>query len=184
MRIKRIIGLGLLFDGTVYPHSFLKIGDNENHIDNTFNPDVMNKIPQGYSMLPLIDEDPGTTSRPYFSGYNDFEHCAGVGKANVRLVLGQDEKMEQKIAFDCHIVDKFDLILYDIEMRRYIKRKYGVEIESLVKKWSRLCWECFEQKADLKKCSKCRIAQYCNKDCQVQDWNIHKKLHDFERQTK
>ena len=65
-------------------------------------------------------------------------------------------------------------IMHDTKMRKFIKEKYGVEIESLAKKWSKLCWNCFAAAENLKKCSKCRIARYCGKDCQAQDW---KKVH-------
>ena len=186
MKIKRIIGVAIppiqLKWIHAYPHSFLKIGENEHFIDNTFSEGRITGVLMDLPKNALVDEDPGTTTRPFGPGYNDLEHCLGVGKAHARLVCGQDEKMDQKMSYRFHIdfYHSYCLTLYDIEMRRYIKRKYGVEIESVVKKWSRLCWNCFEQKADLKKCSKCRIAQYCNKECQAQDWTVHKKLHAYE----
>ena len=186
MTIKRIIGLGIKYDGTAYPNSFLKIGENGHFIDNAYSIALMTYVVSEIPMDLLVDEDPGTTKKSFARGYNDLDHNAGVGKANLRLVCGQDEKMEQHISFSCHIDFSlsFCLDLYDIEMRKYIKRKYGVEIESLTKKWSRLCWKCFEAKSGLKKCSKCLVAQYCNKECQVQDWTVHKKLHDMESEIK
>ena len=35
---------------------------------------------------------------------------------------------------------RYGFITYDFEMRKFIKEKFGVEIESPVKKWSKLCW--------------------------------------------
>ena len=39
------------------------------------------------------------------------------------------------------------------------------------------CWSCgAKEAAALKKCGKCRMAQYCNKECQTNDWvTRHKK---------
>ena len=70
-----------------------------------------------------------------------------------------------------------NMCLYDINMRKFIKVKYGVEIENLAKKWIKLCWNCFAAAEELKMCSKCKAARYCGKDCQVQDWKAHKMLH-------
>ena len=71
-------------------------------------------------------------------------------------------------------------MFYDLEMRKFIKENYGVEIENPVKKWGKLCWNCYAAVADLKKCpkcAKCRIARYCGKDCQDQDWKFHEIIH-------
>ena len=38
---------------------------------------------------------------------------------------------------------RYGFITYDFEMRKFIKEKFGVEIESPVKKWSKLCWNCY-----------------------------------------
>ena len=114
------------------------------------------------------------------------KHKGSAPIENIPLLkLGQDEKMEQKLVFE--ICNRFcpRLNLYDINMRKFIAAKYGVQIPSLTQKWSELCWRCFA-KTELKKCVKCSVAQYCGKDCQRGDWKIHKVLHDelledFER---
>ena len=94
-----------------------------------------------------------------------------TGLENERLLFGNDDKSEQifvlRGASRTHYLDTS--IMYDTEMRKFIKEKYGIQIENLAKKWSRLCWNCFAEVEDLKKCTKCRTARYCGKDCQVQD---------------
>eukprot|EP01118_Nematostelium_gracile_P019210 TRINITY_DN881_c0_g1_i1.p1 TRINITY_DN881_c0_g1~~TRINITY_DN881_c0_g1_i1.p1 ORF type:complete len:1046 (-),score=253.08 TRINITY_DN881_c0_g1_i1:15-2750(-) len=35
-----------------------------------------------------------------------------------------------------------------------------------------ICWYCTKPSASLSYCSKCRIAQYCSKECQLQDWKV------------
>ena len=78
----------------------------------------------------------------------------------------------------------FDLLhggihIYDFHMRKYIKEKYGVEIQNFVQKWSSLCWYCYSRgnESSLKKCMACKIATYCGKQCQEQDWKVHKIIH-------
>ncbi|KAK3859456.1 hypothetical protein Pcinc_034434 [Petrolisthes cinctipes] len=40
------------------------------------------------------------------------------------------------------------------------------------------CSTCGHEEKDLKKCSKCKMAQYCNRCCQKLHWPIHKKFCD------
>ena len=101
---------------------------------------------------------------------------------NEKRLYGKDEKAEQiSVYLEAmpFLIEKLaGSTMYDTEMRKFIKQKYGVEIESLAKKWSKLCWNCFAAVENLKKCSKCRIARYCGKDCQAQDWKkVHKIAH-------
>ena len=180
--IKRIIGLIDTTKGCA-PHMYLKVGsydiDNTNNsawlTDQWFN-EVRDRI--------MIDEDPGTTKRKSMENASNTDFSEGISRNKLRFVFGKDEKWEQKFAYECAYIDNFRYILYDKEMRNFIKEKYAIEIESLSKKWSRLCWNCFVENTDLKKCSKCRIALYCNRDCQDQDWKIHKVHHKMEENTK
>ena len=130
----------------------------------------------------FLDEDPGTTEKhyPYIPDEARLQKGREIELTKLRLVIGQDEKAEQKLAYENSCAFNERRIIYDLEMRKYIKEKYGVEIPSLTEKWSKLCWNCFEAKANMKKCSVCLIAQYCGKDCQTKDWIIHKEIHKFE----
>ncbi len=40
------------------------------------------------------------------------------------------------------------------------------------------------QEKDLKKCSRCKLVSYCNRECQIADWKSHKKDCDKEFQNK
>jgi len=162
-------------------HSFLKIG---NHIvDNTFDESNMknwNNIPKEMFKACLASKyNDGDPADPKFGV---LRHSSEIGLENERLLFGNDDKSEQMsllIAADAQNVSFDKTLMYDTEMRKFIKEEYGIEIENLAKKWSRLCWNCFAEVEDLKKCTKCRTARYCGKDCQVQDWKkVHKIAHE------
>lgn len=38
------------------------------------------------------------------------------------------------------------------------------------------CFKCIKKTENLKYCFNCRIASYCSKDCQINDWINHKKV--------
>ena len=83
----------------------------------------------------------------------------------------------------------FGTIIYDKLMRHFIETAFGVKVEPITDKMSRICWTCGlspEHQNELKSCTKlvnktnkCG-AKYCGKDCQRKDWSpMHKKLHIF-----
>ena len=176
-------------------HSFLDIGDIGNgfQIDNAFYSSHSGMINNGNihdyirfrQSIRQLDEDPGTTNLPVnipdtiLAKMFKFE---GVGREKLRLVCTPDEKMEQKLAYETTSGFKPRWIMYDLNMRHYIKTKYGVVIPSLAEKWHRLCWHCFNPGDNLKCCSKCKIAQYCTKNCQKLDWKVHKEVHGVQAQ--
>ena len=157
--------------------SWLKIGNHV--IDNMFSVQhaeqgkSTNEPLGGLLNFKYYDEDPGTSKFPIKE-----TEPSPVGLKNERLVFGPDEKMEQNIAMGI-LHAPTTLELYDVKMRKFIREKYGVEIESLPLKWSKLCWNCFAkpEEDELWKCARCRVAKYCSKDCQAQDWKVHKLLH-------
>ena len=167
--MKRVVGLKR---GEV--HSFLIVGDHI--IDNTFCESVVKAIQVNPLLAQILDSkcydvdpaDPENNADPKSSG---------IGLKNERLVFGKEEKMEQ---MEVWISARFwfsNLTVFDTHMRKFIKEKYGVAIDSLANKWVKLCWNCYAATEELKKCSQCKIARYCGKNCQVQDWKVHKILH-------
>ena len=70
--------------------------------------------------------------------------------------------------------------MYDLLMRKYIKEVFNVEICDLAQKWAQKCWSCSKtdiKVEDLKTCTGCKMAKYCGKECQKNDWKAHKLLH-------
>ena len=183
LAIKRVIGLKESSAGVV-AHSYLEI--DKHNIDNTFHrfwsTDAYLELTLNGEKL--IDEDPGTTNRPFIPMYSDTINTEGFGGKNLKLVQGKDEKWEQKFAFQSASCAYSNGVLYDIAMRKFIHRQHGVEIESLSKKWNRLCWNCFEGNEKLMRCSSCHIALYCNRNCQSRDWKVHKLLHRYQESLK
>ena len=47
--------------------------------------------------------------------------------------------------------------------------------EHEVSQAARICSRCAELKLEMKKCSRCLDAWYCNAECQRADWPAHKK---------
>jgi TPR repeat protein len=43
-----------------------------------------------------------------------------------------------------------------------------------------MCWGCGRVQSHLKRCTKCNIAMYCSKDCQVMDWKKYAHQHACE----
>merc|ERR1712062_441790 len=175
--MERIVGS--LSRSHAFVHSFLKLGDHV--IDNTFVLGHMehwaNKK-ESFELFNYMKPTKYNFGDPADPKYGVVPQSSEIGLKNVRLLYGQDEKVEQ-IFVQMAATLYQGLTLYDIQMRKFIKEKYGVEVESLAKKWSNLCWNCHVPNQDVKKnkCSKCGIARYCGKECQVQDWKVHKIVH-------
>ena len=182
--LKQVIGVTRFKDvmgsvgsrGTVYEQacSFLKT-ENGHILDNLFNSRAPPEIWRG--IMPktqYFDEDPAD---PKYDKNPEFRSV--VGRENERILYSPDDQMERHIVLynTLHVNGPFKNHMYDVVMRKYIKEKYGVEIESLIQKWRKLCWECGKPSEDLKKCSKCKLALYCSKFCQIKDWKKAHKLH-------
>ena len=70
--------------------------------------------------------------------------------------------------------------LYDILMRKFFKEEFGTDVEDLVTKWSTRCWNCSAEEGADKRCAQCRLAKYCSKECQTEDW---KKCHKLQHKS-
>ena len=74
--------------------------------------------------------------------------------------------------------------MFDILMKEFLANQYSLSQEKiqeldLARKWSSICWSCMKDGSgqDLKTCSECKTAKYCDAQCQKLDWKIHKLLH-------
>ena len=173
--MKRVIGVQRGGQQSIV-HSYLMVGDHV--IDNTFceksikftrdNPTLGVML---HLNLETFDVDPANPD------YAVNPITSEVGLENERLVHGNDEKIEQVIVWFLAPISVNPIAIFDVHMRKFIKEKYGVEIKSLANKWIKLCWNCFAATEELWMCSKCKTARYCGKNCQAQDWKVHKILH-------
>ncbi|KAI0141084.1 hypothetical protein F4776DRAFT_546606 [Hypoxylon sp. NC0597] len=49
---------------------------------------------------------------------------------------------------------------------------------------SKICLNCGKNEVELQKCTRCKMAQYCNKSCQRDDWPIHKRVCEARDSTR
>ena len=64
---------------------------------------------------------------------------------------------------------------YFRELESEIELEYEVSVPEIA---NRSCWYCGKRGDGLKKCAKCKVALYCDKDCQRNNWKtIHKQVY-------
>ena len=71
-------------------------------------------------------------------------------------------------------------LLFNWQFEQLMVSKLNYEVPDLSKKWSFKCWSCYaakDKQKEFKTCAKCKIARYCDKQCQEDDWTTHKLLH-------
>ena len=169
------------------PHTWLNIEGLDQPIDNTF---VYIPPRNGRSMINLwfktkrvdlyVNEDPTKTKRKLFFSQNSESVCQTLSK--IFSTFGTSKYIEKLLVsvLSMHLLNP-SIKMYDILMKEYIKREFGVVAENLEEKWKVQCWSC-EKKDDAKTptllcCSVCKLAKYCNSACQKTDWKVHKVLH-------
>ena len=174
--LKQVIGVtecNLMTPRFLQACSWLKTSDG-NIIDNLYSSKAPPEVCRGSLLYThYIEEDPAL---PKYANNPEFRSVPGA--KNERRLYSPDQVMEQSTAMysSLHASGPFKVALYDVMMRKYIKEKYGVVIESLVQKWSKLCWNCGKPSENLKKCAMCKMSLYCSKSCQIQDWKRNHKL--------
>ena len=72
--------------------------------------------------------------------------------------------------------------VYDNIMREFLREEFGVVVEDVADVMGRICWNCERQSSQLKRCTGCKVAKYCNKTCLAQDWkSMHKRMHKLNK---
>ena len=121
---------------------------------------------------------------PWISKLFFSQNCESVCQtlSNVFKTFGNSVQIEKLLVsvLSMHLLNP-SIKMYDILMKEYIKREYGVVTENLEEKWKIQCWSC-EKKDEAKSpsllcCSVCKLGRYCNAACQKRDWKVHKVLH-------
>ena len=169
------------------PHTWLNIEKLNKPIDNSF---VFIPPRNGKSMTNLwfktkrvdlyVNEDPTATKRKLFFSQNSESVCQTLSK--VFKTFGNSLHIEKLLVsvLSMHLLNP-SIKMYDILMKEYIKREFGVVCENLEEKWKVHCWSCGKKdeakSPSLLCCSVCKLGRYCNAICQKKDWKIHKVLH-------
>merc|ERR1719154_759256 len=137
-----------------------------------------------------ISENPLETKMKLFLGQEEDEESKDVYRHNIRVL--------QTYSFKGHILKYLaisllnpelnpGLKLYSILMMDYIRNNYSVKPEKLEEKLSKECWACkksYTESEQLRTCTGCKVAKYCDRDCQRHEWKVHKLLHQELEFTK
>merc|ERR1711860_402877 len=98
-------------------------------------------------------------------------------------------QVEKLIIYELNDMEML-LIFYMNVMNQRLGSENGIhfDVNEIKEKWKKCCWKCLKmQKPDehfLKSCSACKLAKYCNRNCQKADWAHHKKIHEIEKADK
>ena len=151
------------------PHVWLTI---DGHIvDNTFIEHISEEdLLLVKSQYCYIDKEPTEYSNEYFLG-DESTRRLGNEDHNIKLfkwILTNPDKAFAISHNKPQIQDYYKMITL------FMKTKYQADVLDFAKCDSN-CWGCNKDRVELKKCSRCKIAKYCSKQCQKTDWkDIHK----------
>jgi len=172
------------FEGT--PHIWLNIGDTP--VDNTYvafppSADNLEYFYECKKVNSYVAENPLETRLKLFLGQEEDEQAKEVYRHNIKVL--------QTYSFKGHILKYLavsllnpelnpGLKLYSILMMDFIKNNYSVTPDRIEDKLSKECWSCRKvctEPDQLRTCTGCKVAKYCDRDCQRQEWKVHKLLH-------
>ena len=134
-------------------------------------------------------EDPLSTSLRLYLGMDEDPESQEVLRHNLRIMkaYSQSQNIRKYLAVCLkHAELNPGVKMYHILMQEWMKSSLGVNTESLEEKMSQICWACGrnEEMSAFKTCTECKVAKYCNKDCQREEWKVHKLLHKEIQHTK
>ena len=99
--------------------------------------------------------------------------------------------VEKFIVYLLNTHNKLFLKFFIKKVNEHLQSELGIRFDDkdIQAKWKNLCWKCLkaqkEEENALKQCSICKLARYCDRNCQKADWEHHKKLHLIEeKETK
>jgi len=152
--------------------------DNTNHYWPGSHAGVINrKLLDLKGVERYIEEDPTAASLPLLDELGS-KTC--VTDPKLMKAFGTSECIEKLVLFRAHFVQPYiNCQFYFFGMYDVVKDLYGgmMKNESAINKWCFQCWSCERRGVSLMACSGCKVARYCDTNCQKADWLMHKLLH-------
>ena len=153
--------------GFRHPHVWLEM---QGHIvDNTYVEDIPDEmfiqIKKSTVYSPTVDE-----STELFLG-DQFTNALGIPSHSI---TGFKWFLQNQNKVLVMYKNRICLTRYYQSLVKMMKDKFGVVVPDVP---NTKCWSCGKEEEEIKKCSKCKFAKYCSRECQRSDWKqIHKEL--------
>lgn len=179
------------FEGT--PHVWLNIAGNpidNNHVAFPANADNTEYFYECKRLNAYSQEDPLNTSLRLYLGSDDDEMSREIVRHNLRVLhtFSSPGHVTKYLAVCLkHAELNPGVKMYHMLMVNWVRHTWGKEVEDIEKTMAVKCWACSKVAPDpnkLKTCTDCKVARYCNRECQRQEWRVHKLLHKELDHTK
>jgi hypothetical protein len=111
------------------------------------------------------------------------ESRLGIHDIKVFATFSKPEHIEKFLVFGSEVMIDIAPYMkaYDMLMRNYLAQEFNVHPIDIKDKWTNQCWNCTNTQTNLLSCSFCKIAKYCSRECQKEDFDVHKMLHKTKR---
>jgi len=179
------------YEGT--PHVWLNVGGlplDNNHVAFPTSADNLEYFFECKKMNAYVEEDPLKTKLKLFLGLEEDEESKEVVRHNLRVLqtFSHPNHVMKYLAVSLkHAELNPGVKMYHLLMQEWMRRNWGTPAPDVEEELSLSCWACgveVEDPAVLKTCTDCKVARYCNRDCQRQEWKVHKLLHKEISHTK
>ncbi|XP_062576684.1 uncharacterized protein LOC134238584 [Saccostrea cucullata] len=174
MDIQSRIVYGILDAGEIkLAHVWLEV---QGHVvDNTFVEDIPSEqLILLKSKSKYVEKNPEEESGLYLGDEVTKKH--GIDDHIIKLFKWDLQNPEKSLVV---MQNKVQLKSYFQKIKVFVNLKFSVSVEEPSSTTRSQCWECGKESSQtkFKKCSQCKVAVYCSRDCQKKDWKkIHKVL--------
>jgi len=168
-------------------HVFLDIDDEI--IDNTYihidnhksSQENLNRFFDIFPSFKTVDKyNKVAPSRTMLNFYQDAK--SGIEFQYTELSCSNNLNMRKALVSSMITRPGTGFVVYDKLMRHFIKKELNVVIPSVSEIMKNICWSCGGESDNMKSCKDCKVAKYCNRDCQLKDWSeMHKLTHKITK---
>lgn len=107
--------------------------------------------------------------------------ASAINISSYKILSSTEKSIEQYLSNQMVVEENYwSLKLLDTLMRSYLKSTFDLNVIDLAEKWSKRCYNCEKKSNNLKRCSFCKWAKYCSKECQRAYRHVD-KVFDYER---